>query len=47
MQNMMHDGREFHDLSDQYFAQRDKTRVANRLIRRLRGLGLDLEIKAA
>jgi hypothetical protein len=47
MYYMLRDGTEFHDLGDQHFAQRDKTRVANRLIQRLRDLGVDVEIKAA
>lgn len=44
---MLRDGTEFHDLGAQHFAQRDKTRLANRLIQRLRDLGVDVEIKAA
>lgn len=47
MYYMLRDGTEFRDLGDQHFAQRDKTRVANRLIQRLRDLGVDVEIKAA
>jgi transposase len=47
MYYMLRDGTEFHDLGDQHFAHRDKTRVANRLIQRLRDLGVDVEIKAA
>jgi len=41
------DGVEFHDLGDQYFVQHDKTRLANRLLQRLRDLGIEVEIKAA
>jgi transposase len=44
---MLRDGAEFHDLGDQYFAQRDKTRLANRLLQRLRDLGVEVEVKAA
>lgn len=44
---MLRDGVEFHDLGDQYFAQRDKTRLTNRLLKRLRDLGVNVEVKAA
>ena len=44
---MLRDGAEFHDLGDQHFAQRDKTRLANRLLQRLRDLGVEVEVKAA
>jgi transposase len=44
---MLRDGVEFHDLGDQYFMQRDKTRLANRLLQRLRDLGVEVEVKAA
>jgi len=44
---MRRDGIEFHDLTDQYFTQRDKTCLANRLLQRLQDLGIDVEIKAA
>ena len=47
MYYMLRDGTEFHDLGDQHYAQRDKTRVAKRLIQRLRDLGVEVEIKAA
>jgi transposase len=47
MYYMLRDGTEFHDLGDQHFAHRDKTRVAKRLIQRLRDLGVEVEIKAA
>ncbi len=47
MYYMLRDGTEFHDLGDQHYAQRDKTRVAKRLIQRLRDLGMEVEIKAA
>jgi transposase len=44
---MLRDGAEFHDLGEQHFAQRDKTRLANRLLQRLRDLGVEVEVKAA
>ena len=44
---MLRDGVEFRDLGDQYFAQRDKTRLTNRLLQRLRDLGVNVEVKAA
>jgi hypothetical protein len=44
---MLRDGVEFHDLGDQYFMQHDKTRLANRLLQRLRDLGVEVEVKAA
>lgn len=44
---MLRNGTEFHDLGDQHFVQRDKTRVANRLLQRLRDLGVQVEVKAA
>ena len=47
MYSMPRDGVEFRDLGDQYFAQRDKTRVTNRLLQRLRDLGVEVEVKAA
>jgi transposase len=44
---MLRDGVEFHDLGGQYFVQRDrdKERLAKRLLRRLRELGVDVEVK--
>lgn len=44
---MLRDGVEFHDLGDQYFAQRDKDRLTNRLLQRLRDLGVQVEVKKA
>lgn len=44
---MLRDGVEFHDLGDQYFVQRDKERLTNRLLKRLRDLGVQVEVKAA
>jgi len=45
--HMLRDGVEFHDLGGQYFAQddRDKERLTTRLLRRLRELGVDVEVK--
>jgi transposase len=45
--HMLRDGTEFHDLGDQHFAQRDKTRVTARLLKRLRDLGVEVEVKPA
>jgi hypothetical protein len=44
---MLRDGAEFHDLGGQYFVQRDrdKDRLTKRLLRRLRELGVDVEVK--
>jgi transposase len=42
---MLRDGVEFHDLGDQYFAHRDKEHLTNRLLRRLRDLGVQVEVK--
>jgi transposase len=44
---MLRDGVEFHDLGDQYFAQRDKHQLTKRLLQRLRDLGVDVEVKKA
>jgi len=44
---MLRDGVEYHDLGGQYFAQRDKDRVTQRLLQRLRDLGVVVEVKAA
>jgi transposase len=44
---MLRDGVEFRDLGDQHFAQRDKTRLANRLLQRLRDLGVHVKVTAA
>jgi transposase len=44
---MLRDGVEFHDLGDQYFAQQDKARLTNRLLQRLRDLGVEVEVKKA
>ena len=44
---MLREGVEFHDLGAQYFAQRDgdKDRLTKRLLRRLRELGVEVEVK--
>jgi len=44
---MLRDGVEYHDLGGQYFVHRDKEQMANRLIERLRNLGVVVEVKAA
>ena len=44
---MLRDGVVFEDLGDQYFAQRDTARLTHRLLKRLRDLGVEVEIKAA
>jgi transposase len=44
---MLRDGVEFRDLGDQYFVQRDKQRLTQRLLQRLRDLGVEVEVKAA
>jgi transposase len=44
---MLRDGVEYHDLGGQYFAQRDKDRVTQRLLQRLRDLGVVVDVKAA
>ncbi|MCL4756664.1 MAG: IS110 family transposase [Myxococcales bacterium] len=44
---MFRDGVEFRDLGAQYFTQRDKTQITNRLLRRLRDLGVDVEVRNA
>ena len=44
---MLRDGTEFHDLGDQYFARHDKARLTNRLLKRLRDLGVEVEVKSA
>jgi transposase len=44
---MLRDGVEFHDLGSQYFAQHDKEQITKRLLRRLRDLGVEVEVKNA
>jgi transposase len=38
---------DYHELGGRYFAERDKTQLTNALLRRLRDLGVTVEIKAA
>jgi transposase len=45
--HMLRDGVEFHDLGNQYFAQHDKDQITTRLLRRLRDLGVEVEVKNA
>lgn len=45
--HMLRDGVEFHDLGAQHFAQHDKQHITKRLLRRLRDLGVEVEIKTA
>ena len=42
---MLRDGVEFHDLGAQYFAHHDKEQITKRLLRRLRDLGVEVEVK--
>jgi transposase len=44
---MLRDGVEFHDLGGQHFAQHDKAQITKRLLRRLRDLGVEVEVKNA
>jgi transposase len=44
---MLRNGVQYHDLGGRYFTERDKTEMTNRLFRRLRDLGVTVEIKAA
>jgi len=44
---MLRDGVEYHDLGQQHFAGRDKEQITQRLLKRLRDLGLQVEVKAA
>src|SRR5262249_4089304 len=44
---MLRDGVEYHELGPRYFADRDKDRLTQRLLRRLRDLGVAVEVKAA
>jgi transposase len=43
--HMLRDGTEFQDLGSEYFIQRDKEHLTKRLLRRLRDLGVQVEIK--
>jgi transposase len=42
---MLRDGVEFHDLGAQYFTHHDTEQIAKRLLRRLRDLGVEVEVK--
>jgi transposase len=44
---MLRDGVEFCDLGSQHFTQHDKAQIAKRLLRRLRDLGVEVEVKNA
>ena len=44
---MLRDGVEYHDLGGRYFAERDKQQLTKSLLRRLRELGVVVEVKAA
>jgi transposase len=44
---MLRDGVEYHDLGAHHFEQRDKEQLAQRLIQRLRDLGVAVEVKVA
>ena len=44
---MLRDGVEYHDLGADHFERRDRTKIANRLIRRLEELGLKVQVEAA
>jgi transposase len=44
---MLRDGVEYHDLGPRYFADRDKDQLTKRLLRRLRDLGVAVEVKVA
>jgi transposase len=43
--HMLGHGVEFHDLGSQYFAHHEKERITKRLLRRLRDLGVEVEVK--
>jgi transposase len=43
--HMLRDGVEFHDLGAEYFAHHDKDHITKRLLRRLRDLGVEVEVK--
>jgi transposase len=47
MYYMLRDGVEFQDLGSQYFTQHDKSQITKRLLRRLRDLGVEVEVKNA
>jgi len=45
--HMLKTGAEYHDLGPAYLDQRDKRRVTNRLVKRLRSMGYSVELTAA
>jgi len=45
--HMLRDGTFYNDLGPNHFAHHDRTRAAMRLVRRIKDLGYDIEIKAA
>jgi transposase len=45
--HMLRDGVDFHDLGSQHFTHHDKQQITNRLLRRLRALGVEVEVKKA
>lgn len=45
--HMLRDGVEYHDLGPDHFARRDKAKVISRLVRRLRDLGCEVDVKHA
>jgi transposase len=45
--HMLRNGVEFHDLGAQHFVHHDKDQITKRLLRRLRDLGVEVEIKNA
>ena len=44
--HMLRNGVEFHDLGPKHFVQHDKAQITQRLLRRLRHLGVEVEVKA-
>ena len=44
---MLRDEKDYDDLGGRYLADRDKHRIAQRLLRRLHDLGVEVEVKAA
>lgn len=44
---MLRDGVEYEDLGDQYFVHHDKERLTKSLVKRLRDLGVEVEVKKA
>ena len=44
---MLRDGVEYQDLGDQYFVHHEKQRLTTTLLKRLRDLGVEVEVKNA